>query len=113
MLELFVKTLTNFVDKSLSALLLGAAALLILIFQYWKVPEKWDNLNKQLEETRMVLGGQNKRLDEIELRIENIEKKLEKIDARQQRIFDFFKYSAGRLGSRQVPIDELNSGEFD
>lgn len=94
MFELFFKTLTSFVDKNLSALLLGAAAMLLLLFQYWKVPEKWDDYN-----------------DKLEL----IENRLRRIEERQRRIFEWFKLSASRVGNRVVPIEELepDSGEFE
>lgn len=92
MLEIFIKTVTSFVDKNLSALLLGAAGILILIFHVFKIPEKWEQHNEKLE---------------------NIEKRLDKIDERQRRIFDFFKYSAGRVGNKTISPGEIDSGEFE
>lgn len=94
MFELFFKTFSSFVDKNLSALLLGAAAMLLLLFQYWKVPEKWDDYNDKLE---------------------IIENRLRRIEERQRRIFDWFKLSASRVGNRVVTIEELepDSGEFE
>lgn len=94
MFELFFKTLTSFVDKNLSALLLGAAAMLLLLFQYWKVPEKWDDYNDKLEK---------------------IENRLRRIEDRQRRIFEWFKMSASRVGNRIVTVEELepDSSEFE
>lgn len=92
MLELFLKTLTGFVDKNLSALLLGAAAILVLIFHIFKFPEKWEEYKEQHE---------------------RIEKRLDKIEERQRRMFDFFKYSSGRIGNKPIPQEELDSGEFE
>lgn len=93
MLEIFLKTLSSFVDKNLSALLLGAAGMLLLLFQYWKIPEKWDKYHQKLE---------------------TIDDRLTKIETRQRRIFDFFLYSLDKSGKRpEPPSQEFDSSEFD
>lgn len=92
MLELFLKTLSSFIDKNLSALLLGAAGMILLMFQYWKVPEKWDKYNDKLEK---------------------IETRLEKIENRQRRIFDFFVYSLELANGKKKPGNPPNIEDFD
>ena len=94
MLEIFLKTLSSFVDKNLSALLLGAAGMLLLMFQYWKIPEKWDKYHHKLEE---------------------IDDRLVKIETRQRRIFDFFLYSLDKSSNKRPdpPSQEFDSSEFD
>ena len=49
MLEIFFSTLLSFVDKNLSALLVGAFGMLLIIFQYFNIPEKWDEHKILLE----------------------------------------------------------------
>jgi hypothetical protein len=66
MLDIFTKTLIGFIDKSLSALLLGAAFMIILFFNTWKIPEKWKDFLKNQEAIADELEEQNKRLTVIE-----------------------------------------------
>lgn len=96
MLEIFVKTLTSFIDKNLSALLLGAAGMILLMFQYWKIPQKWEEYN------------------ELQKKIDS---RLQKIENRQRRIFDYFVYALEGKSptgtNKQLPTQDFDSSEFD
>lgn len=83
MLEIFTKTVISFIDKNLSALLLGAAGVLILFFHTFKIPEKWEQINKRLD----------------------------KIDARQSRIIFYLKYFSVSP-DKNINVDDLDSEEF-
>lgn len=84
MLEIFTKTVISFIDKNLSALLLGAAGVLILLFHTFKIPEKWEQINKRLD----------------------------KIDARQTRIIFYLKYFSVSP-EKNINVDDLDSEEFN
>lgn len=58
MLEIFTKTFIEFFDKSLSAVLIGAAGCLIILFNYWKIPDRYkefkiaqESIKEELEDT--------------------------------------------------------------